>query len=307
MDPLDVAAPSKPFFDEATGAWMVSRYSEVSAALRDPRLQAGVADPDWHARYRQEAMTLFGAASRWHADIEEAARSVAPRHGKIDVVTDVVKPWAMKVACIVTGLPGDRAAELRPLTAAIFASAAEPFDQALKVKSDDATRMLAAHFSGEFASLFVQAFVALSESLAAFVVNAWYTLVRHDTDLVNIEELLRYASPSKAQMRRAIALVRVDDADIPAGASVMLNLASANRDPAAFIEPGVYDPQRSGPKHLAFGSGPHSCLGANLIRAAASVGLSVFFSGPRASVAAFEVAPGVALRSMRSLVLELPS
>jgi hypothetical protein len=46
MNPLVVAAPSKPFCDAATGAWTITRYSEVLAALGDLRLQAGVPDPE---------------------------------------------------------------------------------------------------------------------------------------------------------------------------------------------------------------------------------------------------------------------
>jgi cytochrome P450 len=289
MDPLDVAAPSKPFFDLATGAWTISRYSEVSAALRDPHLEAGVSDAEWHARYRQEAASLFGATARWESAIEStAAGCLSLLNGRVDVCEQVVRPWAAEVATIVTGVSG-----LQSFTADVFAGAADPFNADLKRKSDEATRVIASHFSGEFASLWVQAFVALSESLPAFVVNAWYTLLRSDSRVVNIDELLRYAAPSRMQLRRGAA-----------GAAVLLNLASANRDPEVFSNPNVYDPQRSASRQLAFGSGPHSCLGVALIRAAASIGLRVFLSGPRGRILSYESAPGIALRSIRSLLID---
>ena len=288
MGPLDVAAPTKPFFDAATGAWTISRYSEVSAALHDPQLQAGVSDAQWHARYRQEAASLFGAAAQWEPAIEEAAVRLAHFDGTIDVCDRAVRPWAAEVARVVTGVDG-----LQSLTADVFAGAANPFNAELQRRSDDATRLIASHFSGEFASLWVQAFIALSESLPAFVVNSWHTLLRSDSRVVNIDELLRYAAPSRMQLRRGAA-----------GGTVMLNLASANRDPEVFSNPNLYDPHRSGPRHLAFGSGPHSCLGAALIRMAAVIGLRVFLSGPRGRIVSCESAPGVALRSIRSLVIE---
>jgi cytochrome P450 len=143
----------------------------------------------------------------------------------------------------------------------------------------------------------VQTFIALSESLAAFVVNAWYTLLRYDSKVVNIDELLRYAAPSRMQLRQG-----------GAGATIMLDLASANRDPEVFSNPNLYDPQRrSASRHLAFGSGSHSCLGAALIRAAASIALRAFLGGPRGRILSYESAPGIALRSIRSLVLDFPT
>jgi hypothetical protein len=106
------------------------------------------------------------------------------------------------------------------LTADVFAGATDSFNTDLKRNSDEATRTIASHFSGDSAaSLWVQAFVALSESLPAFVVNAWYTLLRSDSPVVNIDELLRYAAPSRMELRRSAA-----------GETIMLNLASANRD-----------------------------------------------------------------------------
>ena len=54
----------------------------------------------------------------------------------------------------------------------------------------------------------------------------------------------------------------------------MLLLAAAHRDPAAFDRPDVFDPDRDGIRHLAFGKGPHFCLGAPLARLEAAVALS---------------------------------
>ena len=61
---------------------------------------------------------------------------------------------------------------------------------------------------------------------------------------------------------------------VPKGDTMMLLLAAAHRDPAAFDRPDEFDPDRTTIRHLAFGKGPHFCLGAPLARLEATVALS---------------------------------
>jgi cytochrome P450 len=82
-----------------------------------------------------------------------------------------------------------------------------------------------------------------------------------------IEEMLRYLSPAPEMTR----LVASDVDRCPVGSEVTLSFVSANYDETAFPEPDVIDLARSPNPHIAFGTGPHICLGANLARIEAKV------------------------------------
>ncbi|MDV6011925.1 cytochrome P450 [Haloechinothrix sp. LS1_15] len=82
-----------------------------------------------------------------------------------------------------------------------------------------------------------------------------------------VEELLRLVHPNTLAIRRfATCDLELGGARIRHGETVLLALASANRDPDRFTDPDRIDPRRAGAEHLAFGHGPHYCLGAGLAR-----------------------------------------
>lgn len=86
-----------------------------------------------------------------------------------------------------------------------------------------------------------------------------------------IEEVLRFRSPLQWMFRLARREVEVGGQLIPAGATVLAMIGSANHDPAVFEEPGRFDVAREPNPHLAFGHGVHFCLGAPLARLEARV------------------------------------
>jgi cytochrome P450 len=86
-----------------------------------------------------------------------------------------------------------------------------------------------------------------------------------------VEEVLRYESPIPMASRLAQADLTLSGAAVRAGDSVILQLAAANRDPAMFEQAATFDITRSNNRHLAFGRGPHFCLGAPLARVEAAV------------------------------------
>lgn len=89
-----------------------------------------------------------------------------------------------------------------------------------------------------------------------------------------VEETLRWDPPVQLVGRIAGEDMSIGEARIPKGDSMMLLLAAAHRDPAVTEQPDEFDPTRSSIRHLAFGLGPHFCLGAPLARLEAGVALS---------------------------------
>jgi len=83
-----------------------------------------------------------------------------------------------------------------------------------------------------------------------------------------VDEVMRLATPIPFTARVTRQAVELDGTPLPQGARVLLMIGSANRDTRVFDRPGQCDPRRSPNPHLAFGAGPHVCLGAPLVRLA---------------------------------------
>jgi cytochrome P450 len=113
----------------------------------------------------------------------------------------------------------------------------------------------------------------VTDSLTCF----WAHLARHpedqrrliaDPELIPhaVEELLRWETPVPFVVRWAREERQLGEHVVGAGHHVLVNLSSANLDPANFSEPMNVDLDRRGNPHLAFGGGPHRCLGSHLAR-----------------------------------------
>jgi cytochrome P450 len=81
-----------------------------------------------------------------------------------------------------------------------------------------------------------------------------------------IEEMLRYDGPVQSTVRHTDQAVEISGVSIAPMTMVFVILAAANRDPAHFSRPDVFDITREPDGHLAFGDGIHFCLGAALAR-----------------------------------------
>jgi cytochrome P450 len=94
-----------------------------------------------------------------------------------------------------------------------------------------------------------------------------------------IEELLRYDGPvERASQRIALEDMEIAGTHVSKGAWVHISLAAADRDPEAFAEPDSLDLTRTDNRHVAFGHGPHYCLGAPLARLEGQVAIGALLS-----------------------------
>ncbi|GAA4213019.1 cytochrome P450 [Actinocatenispora rupis] len=107
--------------------------------------------------------------------------------------------------------------------------------------------------------------------------SRWERLLA-DPSLVRttVEEALRFdADPGIGMPRHLTEDLDVGGTTVPGGTTVMCSMGAANRDDEAFADAGEMDLGRSPNPHLAFGAGPHSCLGQALARTELQVVLAV--------------------------------
>lgn len=107
-----------------------------------------------------------------------------------------------------------------------------------------------------------------------------------------VEELLRRETPVMQIIRLVKEPVELHGVALQPGDTAILMLGSANTDPVEFGEDaGSFDPDRQVNRHLAFGGGPHRCLGSNLARLELQVALEEWHR----RIPDYELAPGAEL------------
>ncbi len=156
--------------------------------------------------------------------------------------------------------------------------------------------------------------VAGHETTVNLIANAVLAMLRHpqhwaalgkDSSLVScvVEETLRYDPPVQLMGRIAADDMAIGDITVGKGDTMMLLLAAAQRDPAAFDHADEFLPDRESIRHLGFGKGPHFCLGAPLARLEAAIALSeVTARFPHARmVGEPQYKPNLTLRGMSTL------
>jgi len=93
-----------------------------------------------------------------------------------------------------------------------------------------------------------------------------------------VEELLRYLTiVHNGSARVALQDVVVGGETVHAGDGIIAHLSTANRDETAFTDAGKIDPERKSRSHVAFGAGPHACIGAPLARAELQIVFDTLF------------------------------
>lgn len=111
-----------------------------------------------------------------------------------------------------------------------------------------------------------------------------------------IEEVLRFRSPVQSMFRVTKQEVNIAGQKLPAGASLIAWIGSANHDEEQFTHPDDFIIERQPNRHLAFGQGIHYCLGAPLARLEARIALTSMVK----KVESITLAPGTVLERLPS-------
>ena len=96
-----------------------------------------------------------------------------------------------------------------------------------------------------------------------------WDLLRDDPSLIPgaINEILRMETPVQGFSRYVARDYDLDGVPLPKGSRAIVFYGAANRDPRQFPEPDRFDVRRDNAgRHMAFGAGPHMCLGQNLAK-----------------------------------------
>lgn len=302
-DPLSPAPVAEPHRD-AEETWVLSRYADVTAAFREPKLSMGkgrgkespeLSDANRQQQIRSETLEVISPANlaRWQEEAELFAAELAgrlPRGRVVDAVQEFARPWSLRVATFMTGADPTDSERLEGLARKVSLATADPSNPAHQSNAGEANAELKRALANSPIPMGGPAFVALSQTLPCFLANAWLALLRHPVEMDRlrsdpgllpraIEELLRYAGIGQRVTRYATGDVTLAGISIKQGDRVILALASANRDPEQFPDPNRLDLTRRATGHVAFGLGPHSCAAATLIRAMATVATWAFVKG----------------------------
>lgn len=130
--------------------------------------------------------------------------------------------------------------------------------------------------------------------------------LRHDPSLARsaVEEVLRFDPPVHILGRVPLADIELSCGTVSAMDDVVTLPAAANRDEAHFSRPGTFDIGRAENRHLGFGFGVHTCIGAPLARLEAQVALGTLAQRFRKIISEQDPPPykdNITLRGIASL------
>lgn len=281
---------------------------------------------------------------RLRAPIRESADRLLDAlgpHGTTDLVRSYTAPLPITVICDLLGIPDDHRHDFRAWTDALLvpdparpeagrqavgamlgffgrlfaAKRAEPADDLLSdliAVRDQEDRLS----EDELTSLAFLILFAGYENTVQLIGNAVASLLRAPDQLallrahpdripLAVEEFLRHEGPAALGIRRfPVEDVTIGGVTVPAGETVWVSLASANRDPDRFPDPDRLDVGRDSTGHLALGHGIHYCVGAPLARAETEIALAALLERfPDLSLAADELhwRPSIRARGLATL------
>lgn len=270
-------------------------------------------DPPIHTKWRQLLGPLFapGAVDRLEpkvrARFSEILDDVAER-GQCDYVADVALRFPNTIFMELMGLPVSDAALFQDWETAILHHGGTSSGTALKAMQEvmayftdlveerrkqprEDILSIASRWEidgepvnqNDLLALCLLLFMAGLDTVAMQLSYSMYHLATHPDDRARInaepallapaiEEFLRYyafVSPG----RKVVQDTEIAGCPVKAGQMVWLPLASANRDPREFRDADKVIIDREDNRHIAFGAGPHRCLGSHLARRELTIGL----------------------------------
>lgn len=250
--------------------------------------------------------------ARWEAAVvrpvlDDLLDAIAPR-GRAELVGEVTSRFPVQVICEILGLPradheqfvhwtdaihgasadeaaahaaaGEMAAYFAPVIADRRASPRGDLVSELVAAEVDGARLDDAHVLG-FLRLLLPAGAettsrALGIALAALLQSdGAVERLRADPSRVDavVEETLRWQTSVTLAARMATEDTEIGGCPVAAGSMVYVVLASADHDESRWPDPQRWDPARPPVPHLAFGTGPHQCVGMHLARMELRAGL----------------------------------
>lgn len=301
IDVMVPPPPAAPYFDQERGGWILSRYADVTTALREPRLwpvaahgedQSKTRDETGRLRLRPDVQEALSATrlAEWQAQLQQPTRrdlDALPTDRPVDLLGEFAKPWCLALAMRVTGADQRDRERLSQLGNTVFAGTGKPEGSALRADAARATAELERVFQHLGVPMGEPTFIAISQTSARLLSNSWLALLSHPVEYARlraqpdlmpgaVEELLRYAGIVRRVFRQAATDVELGGVRIAKGDRVLLMLASANRDPEQFPLPNRLDVSRPISSQLALGMGRNSCVGGPLIRMAAGLATRAF-------------------------------
>jgi len=276
-------------------------------------------DPPEHTEYRGLMDRHFSrsAIAARQGDtqlIADALVDAATAEGHCELVAEFALPLFLRALAMTLGLPQSHvprwltwgiqalASETtpgRPGNVDMNAYIDEVVDSAMTDPGDDFFGHLArSKFQGrgltrdELRGFGNLAFAGGRQTTVYALTTAIHYLVEHpgDADQLRarpedvgraIEEFLRWATPIVHLGRTVTEEAEIGGVRLGPGELVSLCYASANRDPSVFEDPDEVHLTRKPNRHVAFGHGPHTCVGAPLARMVLSVGLTRFLARTR--------------------------
>ncbi len=289
-------------FCSGQGVLMNDRTRPVSAAdsilYMDPPAHA----PYRSLVSRAFTPRRISALEPWIRDLTKTLLDEIPRGEPFDLVDALAAPLPILVIAELLGVPGADREQFRVWSDAVTSAAveiteaaaysvlellqyflaviaerrADPRDDLLTALVEaevDGTRLTEQELLGFCLSLLVAGNETTRSAIACGLVTLaehpdQYAALRAAPGVTNaVEEILRWVTPITTFARTATVDVEVGGRAIAAGDFVVLVYRAANRDPEVFgADADAFRVGRPTPPHLAFGAGPHFCLGAALAR-----------------------------------------